>query len=40
MFKRTEGVEILQSTRVLDGTGKKQLDENDDEVQAILYADP
>ena len=36
VFKRND---ILESTTVFDGTGKVQLDQNSDEVLAILNAD-
>ena len=31
-FKRIDGAELEQSRKVYDGTGKKQLDENSEEV--------
>jgi len=39
VFKRIDGAEILECTKVFDGTGKNQLDQNSDEVLAILNAD-
>ena len=31
-FRRIDGAELEQSRKVYDGTGKKQLDENSEEV--------
>ena len=36
VFKRINRAEVLESTIVLDGTGKNQLDQDSDEVIAIL----
>ena len=38
-FKRIDGAEIEQSRKVYDGTGKKQLDEDNEEVAALLYTE-
>ena len=36
VFRRINRAEVLESTVVLDGTGKNQLDQDSDEVIAIL----
>ena len=36
-YKRVQGAEVLNSTRVFDGTGKKELDQANEEVAALLY---
>ena len=36
VFKRINRAEVLESTIVLDGSGKNQLDQDSDEVMAIL----
>lgn len=36
VFRRINRAEVLESTILLDGTGKNQLDQDSDEVIAIL----
>ena len=38
LYKRISGAEILQSTKVFDGTGKKPQDENSEAVLQLLLA--
>ena len=40
IYKVIDRQQILQHTRVFDGTGKKQIDENSDEIAALLAQDP
>ena len=39
LYKRIEGAEILQQTRVFDGTGKIPQDEHNEEIAQLLYQD-